>query len=77
MVIKETQRTYTYLNLYGYATDAVLCKPRPADTITDPYFAQWKDLQKQNLAPDPGSVRRTAAADGPDVLTGTYTVWIR
>ena len=22
MVIKETQRTYTYLNLYGYATDA-------------------------------------------------------
>jgi arsenite-transporting ATPase len=25
MVIKETQRTYTYLNLYGYATDAIIC----------------------------------------------------
>ena len=25
MVIKETQRTFTYLNLYGYATDAILC----------------------------------------------------
>jgi arsenite-transporting ATPase len=25
MVIKEAQRTFTYLNLYGYATDAVVC----------------------------------------------------
>ncbi len=50
MVIKETQRTYTYLNLYGYATDAVLCNRILPDTITDPYFAQWKDLQKQNIA---------------------------
>jgi arsenite/tail-anchored protein-transporting ATPase len=49
MVIKETQRTYTYLNLYGYATDAVLCNRVLPDTITDPYFAQWKDLQKQNI----------------------------
>jgi len=49
MVIKETQRTYTYLNLYGYATDAVLCNRILPDTITDPYFAQWKDLQKQNI----------------------------
>ncbi len=50
MVIKETQRTYTYLNLYGYATDAVLCNRILPDTVTDPYFAQWKDLQKQNIA---------------------------
>jgi arsenite-transporting ATPase len=50
MVIKETQRTYTYLNLYGYATDAVLCNRILPETITDPYFAQWKDLQKQNIA---------------------------
>ncbi|MCC7449846.1 MAG: ArsA family ATPase [Anaerolineae bacterium] len=49
MVIKETQRTYTYLNLYGYATDAVLCNRILPETITDPYFAQWKDLQKQNI----------------------------
>ncbi len=49
MVIKETQRTYTYLNLYGYATDAVICNRILPETITDPYFNQWKDLQKQNL----------------------------
>ena len=28
MVIRETQRTYTYLNLYDYATDAILGQPR-------------------------------------------------
>ncbi|MBX3063006.1 MAG: TRC40/GET3/ArsA family transport-energizing ATPase [Anaerolineae bacterium] len=50
MVIKETQRTYTYLNLYGYATDAVICNRILPDEVTDPYFAQWKDLQKQNIA---------------------------
>src|SRR5450432_3967966 len=50
MVIKETQRTYTYLNLYGYATDAVICNRILPDEITDPYFAQWKELQKQNIA---------------------------
>lgn len=50
MVIKETQRTYTYLNLYGYATDAVICNRILPDEITDPYFAHWKDLQKDNIA---------------------------
>lgn len=50
MVIKETQRTYTYLNLYGYATDAILCNRIIPDEVTDPYFAMAKDTQKQNLA---------------------------
>ncbi len=50
MVIKETQRTYTYLNLYGYATDAILCNRVIPDEVTDPYFAMAKDNQKQNLA---------------------------
>jgi arsenite-transporting ATPase len=50
MVIKETQRTYTYLNLYGYATDAVICNRILPDEVTDPYFAQWKALQQQNIA---------------------------
>ena len=50
MVIKETQRTYTYLNLYGYATDAVICNRILPDEITDPYFDQWKALQKENIA---------------------------
>lgn len=49
MVIKETQRTYTYLNLYGYATDAIICNRIIPDEVTDPYFAMWKDRQKENL----------------------------
>ncbi len=49
MVIKETQRTYTYLNLYGYATDAILCNRIIPDEVTDPYFDMAKDRQKENL----------------------------
>ena len=49
MVIKETQRTYTYLNLYGYAVDAVLCNRVIPDEVTDPYFDAWKQQQSENL----------------------------
>jgi arsenite-transporting ATPase len=49
MVIKETQRTYTYLNLYGYATDAIICNRIIPDEVTDPYFAQWKEKQHENI----------------------------
>lgn len=50
MVIKETQRTYTYLNLYGYAVDAVLCNRIIPPEVTDPYFRAWKEHQEQNIA---------------------------
>ncbi len=50
MVIKETQRTYTYLNLYGYATDAIMCNRIIPDDVTDPYFSMWKTNQKENIA---------------------------
>ncbi|NDJ75314.1 MAG: ArsA family ATPase [Chloroflexi bacterium] len=50
MVIKETQRTYTYLNLYGYAVDAVLCNRVIPDEVTDPYFDAWKAQQAENMA---------------------------
>ncbi|HEX3052686.1 MAG TPA: TRC40/GET3/ArsA family transport-energizing ATPase, partial [Aggregatilineaceae bacterium] len=49
MVIKETQRTYTYLNLYGYAVDAVLCNRVIPDEVTDPYFDAWKKQQRENI----------------------------
>jgi arsenite-transporting ATPase len=49
MVIKETQRTYTYLNLYGYPTDAVVCNRLIPDEVQDPYFKAWKDTQAANL----------------------------
>lgn len=49
MVIKETQRTYTYLNLYGYATDAIICNRIIPDEVTDPYFTMWKANQRDNV----------------------------
>lgn len=49
MVIRETQRTYTYLNLYDYATDAILVNRVFSDEITDPFFDVWKKRQKSNI----------------------------
>jgi arsenite-transporting ATPase len=50
MVIKETQRTYTYLNLYGYRTDQVVCNRLIPEEVTDEYFSEWKDAQEQYYA---------------------------
>ncbi len=49
MVIREAQRTYTYLNLYNYVTDAIICNRLLPDEVHDPYFAGWKASQVQNL----------------------------
>ncbi len=49
MVIKETQRTYTYLNLYGYPVDAVLCNRVIPAEVKDPFFDAWKQLQAENM----------------------------
>lgn len=51
MVVRETQRTYTYLNLYGYVTDLVIVnKVLPEVTSDDPYFDEWRRLQQEHLA---------------------------
>ena len=48
MVIGEAMRTFTYLNLYGYLTDAVIVnRVFPADV--GEYFAGWRRLQEQHL----------------------------
>jgi arsenite-transporting ATPase len=47
MVIKETQRTFTYLNLYGYSTDLVVCNRLIPKQVTDHYFDFWKSNQEQ------------------------------
>ena len=49
MVIGEAMRTFTYLNLYGYLTDAVIVnRVFPAD-VGD-YFAGWRRVQQEHLA---------------------------
>jgi arsenite-transporting ATPase len=49
MVIKETQRTFTYLNLYGYSTDLIICNRFIPENVTDHYFDYWKANQEQYL----------------------------
>lgn len=50
MVIKEAQRTYTYLNLYGYATDTVICNRVLPPEVAGGYFDAWTDTQARYLA---------------------------
>jgi len=50
MVIKEAQRTYTYLGLYGYMTDLVVCNRVYPESVQDSYFAGWKDIQQKYMA---------------------------
>jgi arsenite/tail-anchored protein-transporting ATPase len=45
MVIKEAQRTFTYLNLYGYSTDLIVSNRIIPASVDDHYFAAWKDAQ--------------------------------
>lgn len=45
MVIKESQRTFTYINLYGFACDLVVSNRVLPDSITDEYFAALKEAQ--------------------------------
>jgi arsenite-transporting ATPase len=49
MVIKETRRTYTYLNLYGYFTDLVVANRILPDTVKDVYFQTWRASQQRNM----------------------------
>jgi arsenite/tail-anchored protein-transporting ATPase len=48
MVIGEAMRTFTYLNLYGYLTDAVIVN-RVFPTEVGDYFAGWRRVQEEHL----------------------------
>jgi arsenite-transporting ATPase len=49
MVIREAQRTFTYLNLYGYLTDAVVVNRVFPEELSDSYFGAWRDRQREQL----------------------------
>jgi arsenite-transporting ATPase len=49
MVIKEAQRTFTYLNLYGYLTDAVIVNRLFPDELSGGYFDDWRARQAERL----------------------------
>ncbi len=48
MVIAESMRTFTYLNLYGYLTDAVIVNRVFPDEVGE-YFRGWRAVQEENL----------------------------
>lgn len=49
MVIAEAQRTFTYLNLFGYRVDAIVANRILPERVRDPYFARWKELHERHL----------------------------
>ncbi|MEW6455203.1 MAG: ArsA family ATPase [Acidobacteriota bacterium] len=49
MVIKEAQRAYTFLNLFGFVTDAVIINRIITDEIQDSFYDRWKEIQKEHL----------------------------
>jgi arsenite/tail-anchored protein-transporting ATPase len=65
MVVKEAMRTFTYLNLYGYLTDAVVVnRIFPADT--NGFFAAWRENQEEQM-----ELVRSAFAPVP-ILTAPF-----
>ncbi len=66
MVIKESMRTFTYLNLYGYLTDAVIVNRVFPEEVSEGYFAGWRACQQQQM-----ELVRSAFAPVP-ILTAPY-----
>jgi len=48
MVVREAMRTFTYLNLYGYLTDAVVVNRVFPDEVGG-YFDGWRERQREAL----------------------------
>jgi arsenite/tail-anchored protein-transporting ATPase len=48
LVIGEAMRTFTYLNLYGYLTDAVIVNRIFPSAVGD-YFSGWRRVQEEHL----------------------------
>ena len=49
MVVAEAMRTFTYLNLYGYLTDAVVVNRVFPDAGRRTYFGAWREVQAEQL----------------------------
>jgi arsenite-transporting ATPase len=49
IILEETQRAYTYLNLYGYPVDCVIANRILPDAVTDSYFSDWRKAQRKYM----------------------------
>ncbi|HWT22328.1 MAG TPA: ArsA family ATPase [Solirubrobacteraceae bacterium] len=50
VVVAESMRTFTYLSLYGYLTDAVVVNRVFPDALDGGYFGAWRERQQEELA---------------------------
>jgi arsenite-transporting ATPase len=66
MVIHEAMRTFTYLNLYGYLTDAVVVNRVFPDEAAVGYFSSWAETHKRQM-----ELVRSAFSPVP-ILTAPY-----
>src|SRR3954453_17112578 len=66
MVIKESMRTFTYLNLYGYLTDAVVVNRVFPPEVEGGYFDGWRAVQSEQM-----ELVRSGFAPVP-ILTAPY-----
>ena len=46
MVIKEAQRSFTYLNIYNFNVDGVIVNRTIPDSVEDHYSKEWKEYTK-------------------------------
>ena len=49
MVIKESQRAFTFFSLFGYTVDMVIVNRVIPDKVKDDYFKKWKDIQESYI----------------------------
>ncbi|ABR47676.1 arsenite-activated ATPase ArsA [Alkaliphilus metalliredigens QYMF] len=47
MVVKEAQRSFTYMNLYDFNVDAIVVNRMIPNRVTDDYFKAWKEIHKK------------------------------
>ncbi|MGE7825545.1 ArsA family ATPase [Paenibacillus sp. NPDC093718] len=47
MVLAEAKRSFTYLNLFGFNTDAIIVNRVLPDEAGEGFFAHWRDIQKK------------------------------
>ncbi|WP_199617610.1 ArsA family ATPase [Paenibacillus alkalitolerans] len=47
MVLAEAKRSFTYLNLFGFNTDAIIVNRVLPDEAGQGFFAGWRDIQKK------------------------------
>ena len=69
MVVAEAMRTFTYLNLYGYLTDAVVVNRVFPDELADGYFSAWHGNQREQLAMVAGSFAPVPVLQAPYFAT--------